>query len=245
VTGQRTTTPPASVFSPHLTILTLEREDGPCRHLDLLTVLTITQRWREAILSRSNELPPHIRDLLSGHERNGSPLECPHPALAALASIGHRGADGRLHGLAVVLPDRTSHEDLRLALRAVGRIRRLVMGRLGVWSLEPQTAVRPESPLRPETWTAHPDGATHWSTVTPVVFDRHPKTSDRAAYQREVAAMIATSCTRIGLPEPREAIPTPVSHPPTSSRRSAARTTANGATRTRSSSSTSRCAARS
>jgi CRISPR-associated protein Csb2 len=71
-----------------------------------------------------------------------------------------------------------------------------------------------ESPpwnLRPETWTAYPAGATHWSTVTPVAFNRHPKEKDRVAYQREVAEMIAGGCEAIGLPRPREVVVTPVS----------------------------------
>jgi CRISPR-associated protein Csb2 len=65
--------------------------------------------------------------------------------------------------------------------------------------------------LRAATWTAHPDGATHWSTVTPIAFDRHPKVPDRSAYRREVAGMIAQACSRIGLPEPRDVIITAVS----------------------------------
>jgi len=51
----------------------------------------------------------------------------------------------------------------------------------------------------------------HWSTVTPVVFDRHPKAKDRTEYQREVAGMIAAACESIGLPRPREVIVTSVS----------------------------------
>ena len=39
----------------------------------------------------------------------------------------------------------------------------------------------------------------------PSVFDRHPKAKDKAQYQQETAAMTAEACTRIGLPQPREA----------------------------------------
>jgi CRISPR-associated protein Csb2 len=70
---------------------------------------------------------------------------------------------------------------------------------------------RPLETLRPSTWTAHPDGATHWSTVTPIAYDHHPKAKAKAAYLAEVAEMIRLGCERIGLRRPREVIVTPVS----------------------------------
>jgi CRISPR-associated protein Csb2 len=39
-----------------------------------------------------------------------------------------------------------------------------------------------------------------WSTVTPIALDRHTKSDDP---RQEAAAIVAESCTRIGLPEPR------------------------------------------
>jgi CRISPR-associated protein Csb2 len=202
---------PGTVFSPHLTVLTLERDTGPYRHLDLLCVLQVVQRWREAILSQGNDLPERARHLLSGHDRDGAPLEGPHLAFVPLAFVGHPHADGRLLGMGLALPEGLPGEERRQALRAVGRVRRLLLGRLGTWQVASMTAARPAWNLRPETWTAHAEGATHWSTVTPVAYDRHPKADDRAACQREVASMIAQACARIGLSEPREVIVTPVS----------------------------------
>jgi CRISPR-associated protein Csb2 len=171
----------------------------------------VVERFREAILSKANDLPAHVQSLLSGHGDTGAPLEQPHVALLPLAFVGHPHADARLLGLGIALPNAVSTDDRRLALRAVARVQRLALGRLSAWTLEQPTAARPAWNLRAEAWTAHPNGATHWSTVTPVVFDRHPKAKDKAAYQREVAEMIATSCTRIGLSAPREVIVTPVS----------------------------------
>ncbi len=202
---------PGTVFSLHPLILTLEREDGPYRWLDLLSVLTVVERWRNAILSQSNDLPPPVRELLSGHGSDGSPQDTPHLAFLPLAFVGHPHADGRLLGMGLVLPYGISPEHRRTALRAIGQVRRLALGRLGAWRLAPDTGLSPPWNLRPEAWTAAPEGVTHWGTVTPVVFDRHPKAEGRPDYHRAVAAMIATACTRIGLPEPREVVVTQVS----------------------------------
>ncbi|CAN5390649.1 hypothetical protein BH24GEM3_BH24GEM3_02470 [soil metagenome] len=209
---QETPIMPGTVFSPHPLVLTLEREDGPRRELDLPCVLAVVTRWREAILSVSDDLGDEVRALLSGHRPDGAPLEGPHLAFLPLAFVGHPHADARLLGIALALPADISHEERRAALRAIGRVRHLALGHhLGRWRIAVDRRSSPPRNLRPEVWTAYPDGATHWSTVTPVVFDRHPKAGDRAAQLREVAGMIATGCERIGLPRPREVIVTPVS----------------------------------
>jgi len=200
-----------TVFSPHPIVLTLEREDGAQRYLDLPCVLAVVHRWREAILSMSDGFTHEVRGLLSGHNQDGSPLERPHLAFLPLAFVGHPHADGRLLGMGLVLPAGISRDDRRAALRAIGAVRHLALGRLGTWTIASERSSSPPWTLRPEAWTAYADGATHWSTVTPIVFDRHPKKDDRAGYQREAAAMIATACTRIGLPEPRAVIVTHVS----------------------------------
>lgn len=200
-----------TVFSPHLLLLKLGPKESPYRSLDLVSTLAVVNRWREAILSHSNGLPGHIRRLLSGHGANGGPTQDPHLAFLPLGFVGHEHADGHLLGMGLVFPDGLAGEDRREALKAVAPVRELRLGPLGVWHLESVTASRPPLNLRPEAWTAFPSGATHWSTVTPLVFDRHPKARDRAQYQREAAALIATACQRAGLPEPREVVVTMVS----------------------------------
>jgi len=113
--------------------------------------------------------------------------------------------------MGAVLPGDLTRDGRRDVVRALGRVRQLKLGRLGVWRLQSVMEARPAWNLRAHAWTAHPDGATEWSTVTPVAFDRHPKTTSEIAYRAEVAAMIARSCTRLGLPSPRQVIITPVS----------------------------------
>ena len=201
-----------SVFSPHFMALQLAREQGPYRHLDLACALAVSQRWREALLSHSNDLSASVRAILAGHGADGAPLQDPHLAFVPLAFVGHDHADGHLLGMGVTLPGDMSREDRRGALRAIGRVRQLKLGPLGIWRVESVTAARPAWNLRPVAWTAYPNGATHWSSVTPIVFDHHPKSKATGEYLNEVATMIRLGCTRIGLSAAvREIIVTQVS----------------------------------
>lgn len=209
--GDRTAIAPGTAFSPHPLVLRLERDAAPYSSLDLCSVVAVITRWREAILSRSNGLADRIRELLSGHDVGGAPLDAPHLAFLPLAFVGHPHADGRMLGMGLTLPVDVTADERRSVLRAVGAVRTLALGRLGRWNVVPDTAASPPWNLRPSTWTAHPNGATHWTSVTPVVFDRHPKGTDRGAYMKAAAAMIANSCMRIGLPAPRDVIVTHVS----------------------------------
>jgi CRISPR-associated protein Csb2 len=200
-----------SIFSPHLVILKLQRQQGPYRHLDLSATPLLAQRWRDALISESNDLPPAVRALLSGHDAAGAPLNDAHLAFLPLAFVGHEQADAHLLGVGIALPAELPRDERRAVLRALGRVTELKLGRLGVWRVETEPATRPPTNLLAETWTAYPRGATEWASVTPIAFDHHPKAKDKAAYQAEVAAMIRACCTRIGLPAPREVIVTPVS----------------------------------
>ena len=209
--GEERASAPGTVFSPHLVVFGLERRSGPFAVLGLPAVLAVVQRWREALVSQSNDAPERVREVVSGHDRSGGPLQGPHLALIPLAFVGHPHADGHLLGLAAAFPAGLDAEERRQVLRVLGRVGELRLGDLGVWGLVRELGDRPAWNLRAEAWTAHPSGATHWSTVTPVAFDRHPKEKDRAAYQREAAEMIAGACTAVGLPRPREVVVTQLS----------------------------------
>jgi CRISPR-associated protein Csb2 len=200
-----------TVFSPHLLVLQLSAKQGPYQQLDLISTLGVTSRWREAILSHSNGLSEPVRRMLSGHDADGNAADDPHLAFLPLAFVGHEHADGHLLGMGLALPTDLSRDDRREVLRAIATVHELRLGPLGLWKAEPVTASQPSWNLRAESWTAYPNGAAHWSTVTPIVFDRHPKAKDKAQYQQEAAAMIAEACTRIGLPQPCEVIVTQVS----------------------------------
>lgn len=202
---------PGTVFSPYFLVRTLERASGLRRKLDLLCAPQVIQRWREAILTNVNDLPDSVRRLLSGHRHDGGPLDGPHLAFIPLAFVDHPHADGHLHGMGLVLPEAISPDDHQCALSAISRVDRLLLGRLGVWRIGCIEATPPLRDLHPRLWTAYPQGARQWSTVTPIAFDWHPKTRDSVRYRSEVARMITQACLRIGLPEPREVIVTSVS----------------------------------
>ncbi len=213
--GEKTEEPQVvgSVFSPHLVVFTLERKDGPYRHLDLACTLALTDRWREAIASHANGLRPEAQSLLTGHAPGGASLQKAHVAFLPLGFVGHPHADGRLPGVALALPIAMPVDVRADVLRAAAGVCKegLKIGRLGAWDVQASTMARPLETLRPATWTAHPDGATHWSTVTPIAYDHHPKAKAKAEYLAEVAEMIRVGCERIGLRRPREVIATPVS----------------------------------
>ncbi|HRR56046.1 MAG TPA: type I-U CRISPR-associated protein Csb2 [Acidobacteriota bacterium] len=200
-----------TLFSPHFLPLQLKPQTSSVAMLDLVAAPTLVRRWRDAILSHSNGLSEPVRQVLSGHEAGGGPAADPHLAFLPLAFVGHEHADAHLLGMGLVLPGGLSREQRREALRAVAAVRELKLGPLGVWQLTAVTASQPAWNLRPETWTAYPSGATHWSTVTPIAFDRHSKAKSRTDREREEAAMIAAACERAGLPRPRAVIITHVS----------------------------------
>ena len=210
-------TVPGTVFSPFLLALVLKREDGPYRYLALTDVLALTERMHEALCKQGADLAPEVAAIISGLDSGGKPLTTPHLAFVPLAFVGHPHADGRLLGIAVTFPvSGVTPETRRGVLIALDRLRRrgLELGRSGRWGIE--AVIQQSAPfnLRSETWTAHPEGANLWATVTPIAYDQHAKSKDKAGQQAELIEGIRLACERIALPTPREIILTPVSmHP--------------------------------
>jgi CRISPR-associated protein Csb2 len=198
-------------FSPHFMVLQLRPKQGPYERLDVRAALGIAKRWRQAILNHDGDHANNLRALLNGVDNSGALAEIPHLALFPLAFVAQEYADGRILGMGAVLPADISRSERRVILRAIAGVRELNLGPLGLWSLDPMTASLPPLNLQRETWTAYPMGARHWSTVTPIVLDRHPKSKDRERYDDETAAMISVACTRVGLPAPRRVTVTHIS----------------------------------
>jgi CRISPR-associated protein Csb2 len=129
-----------------------------------------------------------------------------------LSFVGSEYADGHLLGAALAFPRAVPRADRGRVLGAFllepsGQPKpiTLTLGALGVWSLIKRDWMETRLSLQPETWTAHPRGATTWATVTPVVLDRFPKSdpvNERDAWQAEVEGIVVTACERLGLPVP-------------------------------------------
>ncbi len=201
-----------TVFDTRMIVFQLAARESTFSRLDLTTTLQVTGRLREALLDVAGKTLDSIPEVISGHTPDGSRSERPHLAFLPCAFVGHEHADGRLMGVAVAIPvNEISREDRMAVLRSLAAVSALKLGPLGVWELRRIDLQRPAISLRAATWTAAPNGATHWGSVTPVALDRHAKAKDKAAYQRETTESIAESCERIGLPRPGHVIATPVS----------------------------------
>lgn len=163
--------------------------------------LCLTSALRGAAINAADD---HEMELLTGHKRAGGKSETPHVAFVPLANVGNPHADGRLLGVAAVLPAGLSTAERRDVFRALAlrpanqpppqespsRKGRLTMGKAGHWEIERLTAEYDREALRPETWTAW-RGRAHadWATATPVLLDYFPKERlDEAAKARIAAA---------------------------------------------------------
>lgn len=176
-------------------------------------------RLRAALMAAFRDPVP---EWLSGHRPDGTPTDRPHSAFVPLLNAGHPHGDGRLMGVALVLAraeddayaqaatppafDARRRLDRAVAALAVpndpDRAIDLHFGRHGSWRV-----IRDVSPgrftLQPSRY-APPGGARQWTTVTPIVLDRHVKDAGR---RREAEADgIAEACINIGLPRPERVV---------------------------------------
>ena len=223
------TGPPASVYGERWIVL--ERGDGP--GMDLVAAARVADSLRKAIMEAVDGPMPEV---LSGHAAGGGASARAHLAILTLPFVGGRHADGTVHGLAIVLP--RAHDAafaravsgaldaeaeaaldvaavLERALDAICRDGRINLYSRGTVALEFLRETRVLKSLDPARWCgATGRGARRWSTVTPVVLDRHLKTPTRSktrgdpeALQREVATIIAGACEHAGLPRPTTVVP--------------------------------------
>ena len=199
---------PGTVFDEkRLIILRLRRESGDYRSLGVISTLRVTSALQKALIKTAADWNIRLPEEISGHKADKSPSERPHLALLPLAYAGSEHADGRLMGLALSLPRECSADIRRILLKCLANMRdgttdsspQLKLGALGVWNLDGITEDRPPFNLLASTWTASPQGATEWGTVTPIVLDRHSKAKakDIAEYRAEVAKTIQTACERV------------------------------------------------
>lgn len=201
--GTAVAQPQRSPYDSELIVLT--KQEGPVLGLEATTMLTSAMR---GFLLEGSE---GKAEWFTGHKSAGVPADGPHLAILPLAYVGSEYADGHVLGLALAIPTSVSPES-----RAAGLASRLMddngddreivltLGKAGKWTLVRESRSRPAISLRSGTWT---EPSSVWASVTPVVLDRHPKSDpsdpkQRAAWRDEVAAIVAESCLRTGLPRP-------------------------------------------
>ncbi len=208
--GERREEPCRAIWSDELLVFRIAPIESRHARLGLVSTLALTRRMRDAMLSAAGRLGA-IPEWMSGHTPSGEPSEHPHVACFPLAFVGHRHADGHVLGVAIAMPVDISAADRRHARRALAGVQELRLCSLGRWRVTPEVSDSPPYTLRSSAWTGGRRGVSRWATITPVVFDRHPKSRDRVAYEEEAEAIVRGSCVRVGLPEPRSVILTPVS----------------------------------
>lgn len=206
---------PQTIFSGQWIVL--EDSGGQCP--DIRATAQVARRFREALFSRYGEEAIAVPEVISGHKANGSATDRPHMAIVPLADVGQsRYSDGRLMGIALVLPRELDHEradaerdwmagvrdvsgrieQWKTFDRIVSRITELKLGNLGVWNLS-RTHAPTKKALQPSRWCV---ASKRWASATPSALDRFPKAKTADEREEEIAAMIASSCVNIGLPQP-------------------------------------------
>ncbi len=167
--------------------------------------LELARALRGALLSNGPQLPPPI---LSGHELGEPPtqaLKKPHIACLALPHVGGSHGDGRLFGMAVLLPTELTDQENQTVRDTIAAWAQtgnpLVTGSMR----QPIDFTQKPSQvsLRETTWSR---SSRTWISAFPIALDRFTakRLSDNDAAMDEAAQIVAESCTMIGLPAPIE-----------------------------------------
>ena len=197
---------PHSIFDPRIVVL-----DVGGRRVSLPATLKLTAALRGLLMSECPVQPPP--EWFSGHAADGGPTTGPHVALAPLPFAGAPHADGRIMGLALILPRAVPPRDaggvldsiLHAADTGLPRVHRLFDGQWLECTVVLDTRERAPGNLAPRTWTTP---SCTWASVTPVVLNRHFDGDDRWDH---AADSVKDACEHIGLPCPNEVLLHPVS----------------------------------
>lgn len=210
-------------------IIILPRIEGD--RLTLESTLALTGTLHQTILKCWTDLPDAdpIPEWISGHLPDGQKSAATHLSLAVLADIRSEllgdsqsaasFADGFIKGLSLALPAKTPEgltdaefkNQTRTLIKALFGEKDILklFPKNGAWEIQfsRDLPLRPINALRPHRWTKP---AEIWTTVTPIILDRHPKPHfkrDPEKWAESCAEIIKNSCEKIGLPRPIEVIP--------------------------------------
>lgn len=169
---------------------------GAPHTLDVTDTLDTVTRLRAAVLKLCGHPDVPVPEVLSGHQLDGRPSERPHAAYVALPRVSpdRPDADGRIAGLAIVLPADVNTRDRRCVRDVAVGVRELWLP--GGRSLRVELLGGCDSVpgvLRPQTWSGP---ARVWTSATPVVLDRFPRRDGS-----DLEETVRVSCSNLGLPD--------------------------------------------
>ncbi|EXJ13608.1 type I-G CRISPR-associated protein Csb2 [Imhoffiella purpurea] len=133
--------------------------------------------------------PDPLPAILHGHERT------PHAAWLTLPHVGHEHADGRVLGLAMLLPREVSDEERTAAVWALSRVTHIQLADRRIMTHRPAGHEPEPQGIRRATWAGQ---GRVWTSVTPILLERHPRRG------QSLGSMIADSCERWGYPRPTQ-----------------------------------------
>jgi CRISPR-associated protein Csb2 len=173
-------------------MIPLRRVTG--HELHVSHTVPVAEGVRQALMKH---LPGEAPGVLTGHAADGTSLAGEHLAIVPLPRVHDDYADGTLYGVGLMLPRGLSDRDYSLLLDGLARWMQ-AGGKVSIGPITWAMAIAHGEPLKSLRSNRYEGETTTWSTVTPVVFDRHPR---RSLGLRDV---IAAMCEEVGLPAPRQ-----------------------------------------
>ena len=180
------------------------------RRIPMTRTVELTRVLREAVLKH---VPDPLPEGVSGHLHDGRPTTAPHIGFLALPSAGYEHSDGRIMGLAVLVPHDLDEASRNATLRGIGlweqerdgQPLQLQMGRNGTVEMSRRQPPFNLVSLRQPVW-ARP--SRRWTSATPVALPTHPGDLRRGTPRARANAWaraeeaVAKSCEHVGLPRP-------------------------------------------
>lgn len=194
------------------------------QQLSLSRTLDISRSVRGALISHAQEPVPAV---ISGHAEDGTAVESksPHISVLVLPNVTNVYSDGYIQAIAIGLPEDIGPADLAAVMDALhrwsedtdgydlrlpgGTERRLVEGSIDAGTFHPSSGAVPVASR--QFWARKHDD---WSSVTPVALDRHPRVGRNPDFDELAAAIapiVASMCSKSGLPSPAAVFASPVS----------------------------------
>ncbi|HTV90957.1 MAG TPA: type I-U CRISPR-associated protein Csb2 [Stellaceae bacterium] len=188
--------------------LVLEHVDGEMP--DIRAAALVAKAIRDTLMSGYGKagLGDAIPAVVSGHSPDGRPTSEPHLVIAPLAFVGASYASGIVYGFALIPPANGGlFEDggFRSAIRAISTADQTTSRRVlnvhgnGIDLTLALGAATDRRSLDPAPYLRQ---ARLWASCTPIVLDRHLKSTGNEARQQEMRALIKQACINAGLPEP-------------------------------------------